>query len=86
MSVPLLLERSSKGMGPKVPTRTAFNSVVVEGLSEGDSIALFVDYEWIDGFTQNGLYKLEPAIEKNRIVQAQLIGDSSKASVRLEHR
>lgn len=86
MSVPLLLERSARGMGPKVPTRAAFNVVVVEGLLEGDSIAIFVDYEWVDGYTKDGLYRLEPPIEKNRIVQAQLIGDSSKASVRLEHR
>lgn len=84
MSVPLLLERSIRGMGPKVPTRTAFNSVVVEGLSDGDSVALFVDTLYADGFTKDGEYSLEKPIERNKIVQAKLIGNNSKVSVRLE--
>lgn len=86
MSAPLLLERTIPGKGPKVPTQTSFNIVVVEGLMEGDSIALFVDYEWVDGFTKDGVYNLDPQIEKSRIVQAELLGNKSKASVRLEYK
>jgi hypothetical protein len=86
MSVPLLLERSAPGMGSKVPTRVPFNTVVVEGLSEGDSVALFVDLDFVDGFTKNGAYQLDLAIPRGVIAQARLLGENSKVSVYLEDR
>jgi hypothetical protein len=76
--------RSSEGMGPKVPLRVPFRKVVVEGLSAGCKVRVYTDGVRMLELEENAEYELESPLVKGSIVQAEIVGNHSCVSVRLE--
>lgn len=85
MSIPLLLERKTPGMGPKIPLRVSFARIVVEGLISPDRVWLHSDGFAITMLDKNGEYELENPLSPGAVAQAELSGEAgSCVSVRLE--
>lgn len=84
MSIPLLLERSSPGLGPKVPLRVPFKRVVVEGLLRGCAVNLYADGTKVETFKESCHTTLQFPLLKGTIVQAEIVGEGSCVNVRLE--
>ena len=84
MSIPLLLERSSEGKGPKVPLRVPFKRIVVEGLRSGCKIILYTDDVKTLELDENADYTLEYPLVKGAVAQAEIVGKGSCVNVRLE--
>jgi hypothetical protein len=71
-------------MGPKVPLRVPFKTVVVEGLLPGGKINLYTDGVKMVEMDENAEYLLESPLAKGSIAQAEIVGPAHCVSVRLE--
>jgi hypothetical protein len=86
-AIPLLLQRSGRGLGPRIPVRLPSRVVIVEGLAPMDKVVLHISkngspMEHME--FDNGETYLDEPIPEGSVVRANLHGMDSCVSVWLE--